>query len=313
MASAAGVALCASRGNAQAADVMPIVVPVVTPAVVPVPGPVRVVQIEANLETDFGQFFLETIGAVDVRAVSGWGYQVALTSGTLLGNGGFAALNGRVYRAMGDATVGAFVTTGLEYGPGINFQGVGFGIDADYRTDTTYLFYTLGAFFDGGFDGLQSIFVADVERGNFRIKAASLLQTGPVLGNGGIQVGYAIGPVTPYAFVAGGFGGGFGGLAGVGLEFEQEVGERLTLTAEALAAVGFGMAPGGLSWVVEAGFEYALGAGGDGPLTIHGNVGTGTGGGFAVEIGIGLKFGAGRVTGISGLLFDEELLPQWFL
>jgi hypothetical protein len=249
------------------------------------------------------------LGAVDVRTASGLGFQLAVGNSLLFGNGGFLSVNGRVYRAMGDGTVGVFATAAFDYGPGITFEGVGFGVDADYHAEGVDLFYALGAFFDGGFDGLQSIFLGSIERGNFRIEVASLAQTGPLLANAGVQLGYALGPVTPYAFLAV-FGPGFAGITGVGLEFEHEVGDRLTLTAEALVAVGLGMAPG-LTWQAEAGFEYNLGAGGDGPLTIHGNIETGTGGGFAAEIGIGLKFGGGRVTGLGGLLFADDL-PAWF-
>ncbi|MCW5715467.1 MAG: hypothetical protein KIT43_13235 [Bauldia sp.] len=316
MASAAGAALCASMGSVQAADVMPIVVPVVTPVVVPVPGPVRVVQFETTLATIFpgsGMFFLDSAGAVDVRTASGWGFQLSSGNSHVFGNGGYLTVNGRVYRAMGDATIGVFVNTAFDYGMGgISLQGYGFGVDADYHTEGVDLFYALGAFFNGGFfAGVQSVFLADVERGNFRIEAASLVQGPPLNGFGGVQVGYALGPVTPYAFLAGAFGGGFGGVAGVGLEFEHEVGDRLTLTADALLGVGYGMAPPGLAWLAQAGFEYTLGAGGDGPFTIEGRITTGTGGGFAAEIGIGLKFGDGRVTGTGGILFAD--LPEWFL
>ncbi|MGV8839483.1 MAG: hypothetical protein ACWA6X_04170 [Bauldia sp.] len=314
MGSAAAVALVTAAGAAQAADVMPIVVPVVTPAVVPPPGPVKVVQIETTIDTFTGApVFVDTAGVVDVRTASGWGFQL-LAANSLIFFGGSdaqATLGGRVYRAMGDATVGVFANASVSYlGAPPAFEGFTVGIDADYHTDTVDLYGAVAAFFDGGFDGLQSIFLANIERGNFRIEAASLVQTDPLVAFGGVQVGYAFGPVTPYGVLAVGLAPTFGALAGGGLAFEHDVGERLTLTADVLVLAGLGAAPP-LVWRAEAGFEYTLGAGGDGPLTLGGKVTTGTGGGIGAEISIGLKFGGDRVTGTGNLLFAD--LPDWFL
>ncbi|MCC6734692.1 MAG: hypothetical protein IT534_01025 [Bauldia sp.] len=314
MGSAAAAALVAVSGAAQAADVMPIVVPVVTPAVVPVPGPVKVVQIDTSL-TKFlgGPFVLETIGAVDVRTASGWGFQFLTANSYIQGTDGYFTLGGRVYRAMGDATVGVFANAAFEYVGGLTYEGLGVGVDLDYYTDAVELYASVTAFFDGGFQSLQSVVYANIERGNFVIDVAAVAVSGPLSMSGGVQVGYRLGPVTPYAILVGSVGGApasFG--VGAGLEFEHQVGERLTLTAEAMVLRTFGGLPG-LQWQAEAGVEYTLGAaGGDGPLSIRGSVMTGTGGGIAAQIGIGLKFGGGRVTGAGGLLMSDNL-PGWFL
>lgn len=309
MASAGAIALAAATGAAKAADVMPVVVPVITPVVAVPTGPDVVVQFDANVTKYLpGPFLINSVGAVDVRTASGWGFQFLTTNNHIQATVSFFSLGGRVYRAMGDATVGVFANAVFEYGGGIAFDAAGVGIDVDYNTELVELYYGLtAAFSPGGFDGLQSIFFADVERGNFVVRAAAIAQFAPFASFGGVQVGYRLGPVTPYVVLAGAIGGMAGFVAGAGLEFEHEVGEQLTLTADALVLKDFGFP--GVAWRAEAGFEYTLGAG-DGPLSVRGAVFTDNGD-FGVEIGIGLKFGDGRVTGTGGLVLSD--LPEWFL
>ncbi|MCC6734691.1 MAG: hypothetical protein IT534_01020 [Bauldia sp.] len=315
MGSAAAAALVAVSGAAQAADVMPIVVPVVTPAVVPPPGPVKVIQIDTSVSGyPLSGPYLYTLAAVDVRTASGWGFQLTAGNSLTLAPppplGGYLTVGGRVYRAFGDATVGVFADASMLYafGVGSTFDGFTFGIDADYHTETVDVYYALGAAFDGGFQGIQSILVATIERGNFHIDAISAVGGPPFVALGGVKVGYEIGPITPYALVFGGLTPGptLGGLVAVGVDVEKEIGERLTLTSNAQLAFNN---LGGFLWSANAGFEYSLGAG-DGPLSINGTIGTGSGGGIEWQIGIGLKFGDGRVSGFNGLLFEG--LPTGF-
>lgn len=310
MASAAFAALVAAMGSANAADIMtPVVVPVITPAPVPVPGPLKVVRVDTTLvwETDsLVPLRLESTAGIDVRTASGWGFQfVAANTLSFDGtpfDGTSNTLSARVYRGIGAGTVGVFANASFI---DLGLVGVSVGIDADYKTDTTELFYALGGnFFGGGFDSIQSIFSASLERGNFQIDVLSIT-TVPALSVTTIaKLGYSLGPITPYVRLIGAFDPPVAlGIVGAGLDLEQDVGERLTLTANAeidLVLIGGG---GGLVWRAQAGFEYALGAN-DGPLSIHGNIGTGTGGGVSLELGLGLKFGGGRVTGIGGVLFD---------
>ncbi|MCW5715468.1 MAG: hypothetical protein KIT43_13240 [Bauldia sp.] len=310
--SAAAIALAAAASAAQAADVMPIVVPVVTPAVVPPPGPVKVVQIDTTLSGYPSGLSLDTYAGVDVRSVSGWGFNLIVGNSVFLDGpplDGFIEAEGRIYRAIGNGTVGVFASTGAAFTLGLGVAGIGtaFGIDADYKTDDVHLYYSLGAMFSGGFDGIQSLFAGSIDRGNFKVDVISLVIGPPLFGLASAKVGYSFGPITPYVRVLGAFtGGGFGGLVGAGVDLEHTVGDRLTLTANAEVDLGFSLMGTTLAWTAEAGFEYTIGAVG-GPLSLRGNVGGGPGPGLSFEIGIGLKFGGGRVTGIGGIVFDDLL------
>ncbi len=310
MTTVAGVALFA--GAAQAADVMPIVVPVVvaTPAVV-VPGPVYRIEIEADVATtDNGGVGTGLSTAIDVRTASGFGFKLEVWGSAFFDSPApvetdISAL-GRIYHTVGaNGTVGIFGAVNRS-GPMVSYDTT-VGLDADLKRDGLFLSYTLAANFDaGGYDGLQSILAVEVERGeHFRFNSVvigALPAGGPAVLIALTELGYQIGPVTPYVQVLGVVGPLSGVGAAVGVDLELPIGDGpLTLTGGALVSLSLG----GLGWEAYAGFELNPH---DGPLKITGELGAFDGGNWEARLGIGVEFGEGRITGFGPRLLEDFLL-----
>lgn len=304
MTTVAGVALFA--GAAQAADIQPIVPVVVAPPIA-VPGPVYAIEVRADVvASTFGGIESLLSTAIDVRTVSGWGFKLELSGFLELSPPPFESdltVLGRLYHTVGaNGTVGIF---GSVTRSSAADESVLIGLDADLVTDTTELTYILVADFGPtGYDGLQSILALELaRREHLRVDVVAFA----VLPAGGglvaltvAEIGYQIGPVTPYVQLAAVYTGPFIGSVALGVDLELPVGSGpLTLTGGVLA--GFG--PGGFGWEANLGFELKPN---DGPLNVNGELTAFSGGGWEARLGIGVEFGAGRVSGF-GVRTLEDL------
>ncbi len=304
MTTVAGAALFA--GAAQAADIQPILVPVVVAQPVVVPGPVYAIEIQGDVVTGTGGGIdTRLITAIDARTASGWGFKLEL-SGLLEFDSpapveSEISVLGRLYHTVGaNGTVGVF---GSVTRSNVADESVTFGFDADLVTDRMDLVYTLAADFGPtGYDGLLSILAIEMERGDhLRFDGAGLVVLpagGGVVAVALAQLGYQLGPVTPYVQVAAIVTGSFTGVAAIGVDLELPIGDGpLTLTGGVLA--GFG--PGGFGWEATVGFEVNPN---EGPLSLRVEL-TGFDGGWQARLGFGVEFGAGRISGFGPRVLED--------
>lgn len=234
--SAAGIALVAASGAAQAADIIPIMAPTVAvmdPGPVPT-GPDVSIEISKWLDMYYEpgypvDFETHLDFDIDILTASGWGFE-------LIGGDWFelelpiyggAGVTARVYRAFGDIEIGllAGIGTSIPFGMG---YGYGFGFDFSYEAEKltveneTWFNFQGG----GGFQGFETDTTV-----TFDASEALSLNVGLLVSHYGSPsyysvyggVAYEIGDFTPYADIW--WAPGFGEWGGdIGVDFEHQIG-----------------------------------------------------------------------------------------